>query len=128
MNSQSNETGCIIAESKNYIIKGTYEDASLIRKSDGSRIAWVGDFYGNPADGIIDKNERYCVTVGCGVIVYKLREPFEDYMYDTVTDQWYEFGRGPENTEWIEEVDQISDNEVEITDEEGNSRIITIDI
>ena len=49
-------------------------------------------------------------------------------MYDTVTDQWYEFGRGPENTEWIEEVDQISDNEVEITDEEGNSRIITIDI
>jgi len=128
MNTQFNATGCIIAESKNYVIKGTYETATLVRKSDGSEITSVGDFYGNPADGIIDLNERYCVTVGCGVIVYKLREPFEDYMYNTITDQWYEFGRGPENIEWIEEVKQISDDEVELTDEDGNTRIITIEI
>ena len=126
MNTQFNETGCIIAESKNYIIKGTYEDASLIRKSDGSRKTCVGDFYGDPADGIIDKNEKFCVTVGCGVIVYKLREPFEEYMYDTITDQWYEFGRGPENIEWIEEVKQISDDEVKLAYEDGKVRVIKI--
>ena len=128
MDEQYTDMSWKIAESENYIIKGEYEDASLIRKTDGSRITCVGDFYGDPAAGIIDKNEKFCVTVGCGVIVYRLKEPFEDYMYNTITDQWYEFGREPDNTEWIEEVKQISDDEVEITDEDGKVRIIKIDL
>lgn len=83
------DIGWIIAESENYIIKGEYEDATLIRKSDGSRIACVGNFYGDPVDGIIDINEKFCVTVGCGVIVYRLKEPFESYMYNRITEQCF---------------------------------------
>jgi len=47
-------------------------------------------------------------------------------MYDTITDQWYEFGRGPENIEWIEEVKQISDDEVKLAYEDGKVRVIKI--
>ena len=47
-------------------------------------------------------------------------------MYDEDTKQWIEDGRNADNTKWIEAVRQISDNEVEITDEYGNTEIIEI--
>lgn len=121
-------SGWTIAESENYILRGEYEGAELIQKSDGKRITSVGDFYGEPIAGIIDKNEKYCVTVGCGVIVYKLIEPFEEYMYNRNTKQWFEFGRGPENIEWTNSVKQVSDNEIELTDADGETKIIRIDM
>ena len=116
----------ILAESENYYIKGTFESADLYSKSDNRRIAQVGDFYGDPEDGLIDRYERFCITVGCGYIIYFLREPFEDYMYDKNTKQWIEGGRNADNTKWIEAVRQVSDNEAEITDEYGNTEIIEI--
>lgn len=118
----------IIAESNNYILSGEYESAYLIQKSDGKRITCVGDFYGNPMAGIIDKNEKYCVTVGCGIIVYRLSEPFEEYTYDKDTLQWYEIGRNPEQIDWIVDVTQISDTEIKITDEKGNVSVIKINV
>ena len=46
-------------------------------------------------------------------IVYRLKEPFKSYSNDTECDQWYEFGRGLENIDWIKEIRQVSDNEGE---------------
>ena len=117
-----------IAESEHYIVKGDYESSNLYRKSDGKRVAGIGHFYGDPEAGIIDKNEKFCVVVGCGVIVYRIKEPFQEYDYDKESEQWYEFGRGPENIYWVDEVQQIGDTTVELTDADGNKRILEIDI
>ncbi len=118
----------ILAESENYYIVGAYEQANLYRKSDDKYVCCVGQHYGDPLDALIDKNEKFCVVVGCGVIVFRLKEPFESYVYDKECDQWYEFGRDPKNVDWIISVKQISDNEVELLDEAENSRVIKIKI
>ena len=118
----------LLAESENYYIIGSYEEVQLYRKSDDKYLASVGHFYGDAEAVIIDKNEKYCVSVGCGVIVYRLKEPFKGYMYDRKTDQWYEFGRGPENIDWIKDVNQISDDEVELTDWDDNKKVLKIQL
>lgn len=66
--------------------------------------------------------------VGCGVIVYRIKESFQEYDYDKKSEQWYEFGRGPENIDWIDEVRQIGDTTVELTNADGNKRILEIDL
>ncbi len=62
----------ILAESEHYYIKKEYEDASLYRKPDSKHIACVGDFYGDPEDAYIDPEERFCITIGCGIIKYMI--------------------------------------------------------
>jgi hypothetical protein len=57
----------------------------------------VGDHYGDVTGAAVDDAERWCVTVGCGVIVYKLAEPWLEYNYDLETDQWWEMYREPED-------------------------------
>ena len=121
-----NPNGWTIAESEHYMLRGEYEAAILYSKETGKRITCVGDFYGEPDAGIIDINEKFCITVGCGVIVYRLQPPFEEYKYDTEMKQWYEFGRESENTDWVEDVKQISDADVELLDADGNRRTIKI--
>ncbi len=118
----------LLAESKNYYIIGSYEEASLYRKSDDKYVGSVGHHYGDPTDGLIDWNEKFCIVVGCGVIVYRLKEPFTSYMYDRDCDQWYEFGRGPENVDWIKSLKQVSDDEVELLDEDDQRRILKVEI
>lgn len=61
----------------------------------------IGDFYGEPRGAAIDDAERWCVMVGCGVIVYKLTGPWQEYNYDLVTDQWWEAYRGPDDILWM---------------------------
>ena len=116
----------IIAESEHCYIAGEWEAAYLYSKQDGRLIARVGDHYGDVQGGIIDKNERFCVTVGCGYIIYYLREPFEPYAYDRASAQWTESGRDPGSVTWLENVRQISDSEIELTDENGNTETIMI--
>ena len=146
----------VLAESEHYYLKKCYEDASLFSKEDGRLITSVGDFYGDPDGGIIDRNERFCVTYGCGYIIYFIREPFEGYMYENmltpkippnvdplmegifiahnkylethkIIPQWIEYGRDdPHNIEWIESVRQISDDEVEITNCNDETYIVKI--
>ena len=102
----------ILAESEHYYIKRDYEDASIFAKPDSRRITCVGDFYGDPEDAYIDPEEKFCITVGCGLIKYELREPYEDYMYDVDTTQWIETGRDPKNIEWCDHIDEVTDEYV----------------
>ena len=120
--------GWTIAESEHYILRGEFEEAVMYQRSDNSRITTVGDFHGDPVAGIIDENERFCVIVGCGVIVYKLQAPFEEYMYDKDSSQWYEFGRDPKKAEWITAIEQISPNQIELIDDSGNHRVCFVEI
>lgn len=115
-----------LAESDHYVLKCFYESAELFSKGNKQHITSVGNFYGDPEGGMIDWNERFCVTFGCGYIVYYIREPFESFMYDRKTSQWIEAGNNPDNVDWIKSVRQISDNEIEITDEDNITKIITI--
>jgi hypothetical protein len=100
----------ILAESENYFIVRDNEDASIYRKPDCRRIACVGDFYGEPEDAYIDPEERFCITVGCGIIKYNLQDPFEEYMYDCDTLQWIEVGRDGDNIEWCDKIEEVTDS------------------
>lgn len=116
----------IIAESNNYYLRGAYERAELFSKTQNKKIIDVGEHYGDTVDGIIDWNEHFCVTVGCGYIIYFIKEPFQSYMYEQSTSQWIESGRNPKNVHYYKKVNQISDTEIELTDENENVEILKI--
>ena len=98
----------ILAQSKNFIIQNEYESVFLTKK--GSKII-IGDFYGDPKDAIIDFKERWGVVVGCGLIIYYFREPFEAYS-EKKSSQWDELFRTKDDEWWIETVYQVSENEI----------------
>lgn len=77
---------------------------------------------------MIDVNERYCVTVGCGIIVYRLIPPFETYQYHRSTNQWYEIGRENDRIEWIDGIRQVSDTQIELVMEDDTYKRITLEI
>ncbi|MDE7289369.1 MAG: hypothetical protein K2N71_07720 [Oscillospiraceae bacterium] len=118
------DTNTVLAESKNYKIFISYESVYLVDKSNGSEI-FVGDFYGDPNGAVIDRQERFSAMYGCGLILYFIREPFENYCYGKNSPQWFEFGRN-EPTAWIENVIQIDDDNLELFFENGTSRTIFV--
>lgn len=87
----------ILAESEHYYIRAEYEDAVILSKTNSKRIASIGEHYGDPEDAYIDPKEKFCITVGCGLIKYNLTELFEGYMYDRNTSQWIEVGHEGED-------------------------------
>jgi hypothetical protein len=93
-----------LAESLNYRIESEYETVYLIHSA-GHTV--IGDFYGDPTAAIIDNDERWCAIVGCGMVLYYLKQPFEPYEYHCTTKQWVEFHRTPPDDWWIEEIEQI---------------------
>lgn len=114
----------ILAESEHYKIVSEFECVDLILKS-GGRIC-IGDFYGDPEGAFIDKNEKYCVMYGCGVVIYFLNEPFFEYHYNMNTEQWREFGRRSDNIIWVENARQIDEASFEIVIEDGETKKICI--
>lgn len=116
----------ILAQSENYYVKADYEMAVLFAKDGDRRVACVGEHYGDVADCIIDRDERFCVTVGCGYIVYLLKPPFEDYASGKVTAQWFESDREEGSTVWYDSVRQISPSQIELTDENGGTKTVTV--
>lgn len=109
----------LLAESANYYIVASFESCSLYRKSDDSFVCVVGDHYGDPTGAVISPSEDFCVTVGCGVIVYFLRVPFEDYSYSSSSPSWYEFGR---DELWVESV-SLSGSSLVLVDGSGNTHV-----
>lgn len=119
----------ILDESENYYLMGSNETVFLLSKRDQNPITKEfkvitspGDHYGNVMAGFIDKNERYCVSVGCGYIIYYLHEPFRDWQFHQYIDiqkaQWLEDWNTPDHLRFFEDVRQIDAWEFEIMDEE----------
>ncbi|MCQ2483685.1 MAG: hypothetical protein MJ153_09390 [Clostridia bacterium] len=117
----------LLAESTNYYLIACYETVSLYRKSDDKKLCCVGHFYGDPEAALIDTNEKFCISVGCGYIVYRIREPYENYDYVMESDQWFEGGSHPDNTEWIIGAEQTGDNEVMLIRDDGSRRALQIE-
>lgn len=116
----------ILAQSADYYVKASYETAELYAKCGDKLIAFIGEHYGDVADCIIDRDERFCVTVGCGYIVYFIKPPFEDYASGKATAQWSESGREKGSTVWYTRVRQISAQQIELTDENGKCHTVTV--
>jgi len=117
---KSNWEAGIFAESENYYIRFSFERVNLYRKPDSKHIACVGDFYGNPMDVYIDPKERFCISIGCGIIKYNLCEPFEEYAYDKITPQWIEVGREGED-EWCDHIDEVTEDYIAVSFKEKDT-------
>lgn len=111
----------IIAESEHYYILRSFEDASIYRKPDSKHITCVGDFYGDPEDAYIDPEEKFCITIGCGIIKYNLCEPFEGYSYNRNTPQWIEIGREGD-IEWCDHIDEVTEDYIAVSIEGEEKR------
>lgn len=112
--------------SDNYEIFNEYESVYLFNKNKKYKTL-IGDFYGNPTDVIISVDEKYCVIVGCGLIVYFFQEPYYEYKYNFNSDQWKEWGRSnAKNSVWIDSVKQKDDTTIEIETEDDS--IIQLDV
>ena len=109
--------GSILAESENLIVKNEYEKVFLIFKNNSRRI-YIGDFYGDPQAAVISNDESFCVMVGCGLIIYYLHEPFEEFRYNISTRQWKELFRESGKEWWIEDVEVIDSSTIVFTVEE----------
>lgn len=53
---------------------------------------------------------KYLVVGGCGLIIYNLKEPFNQYNPFGDSDQYTEFFREPENIWWITKLRQPENN------------------
>lgn len=109
--------GSILAESENLLVKNEYEKVFLIFKSNSRKI-YIGDFYGDPQAAVISNDESFCVMVGCGLIIYYLQEPFEEFGYNISTRQWKELFRESGKEWWIEDVELVDDSTIMFTVEE----------
>lgn len=91
-----------LAESENYKVTSEYEYATLHFKNKlFGKSVYIGDFYGDPDCAIISRDEKYLVVAGCGLIIYRLKEPFKEYGDAENSNQYSEFFREPENHWWI---------------------------
>lgn len=110
----------ILAESKLYKVFNEYETVILQIKESQQQIQ-IGDFYGDPQMALISKDEQFCAMCGCGIIIYYLHKPFEDYEYQKETAQWKEWGRIKGDEIWVEGIKCIDDKTIEIEIESGES-------
>ncbi|KAB8145747.1 hypothetical protein F8S13_01310 [Chloroflexia bacterium SDU3-3] len=85
-----------LAQSQRYRIYHEFE-AVFLDTPDRKSIV-IGDFYGGPTAAIIDRDERCCEVVGCGITLYYLRSPFQPYQIDARSPQWATFHSGATDT------------------------------
>lgn len=116
----------VLAESENYLVCKGYEDVTLRDKRTGAEVL-IGDFYGEADMAVFSEDGKFCAMCGCGVIIYFLKEPFQEYEYNTVTDQWKEWGRNcAEGDIWVDSIRCIDNNTVEVIDENGTVYVIDV--
>jgi hypothetical protein len=101
-----------LAQSENYIVE--HECETVFLSSKNKRLLVIGDFYGDPEVAIIDRDEKWCAMGGCGVIVYWLEEPFSPYQYNVSAPQYFELHRTKSDIWWIEGIEQVEANEIEV--------------
>lgn len=115
-----------LAQSKRFTVEHEYETVFLLT-SDHRKIV-IGDFYGDPEIGIVDKNEEWCAVGGCGVILYWLKEPFAEYKYESPSPQYAEFYREEPNIWWVKGLKQSGPFELEVLLEDGTTHNISFQL
>jgi hypothetical protein len=121
--------GVWYGESQNYSVVISHETV-LLERPDVSEPLVIGNFYGNMHDAVIDPEERWCVMVGCGVIVYRLGPPWKAYTgpewpppeladrYSTFTSddsgQWWQCGNISRPTLWLSTVKYLDSDRFQV--------------
>lgn len=97
-----------LAESINYKVTSEYESVTLHFKSNNlKKSIYIGHFYGDPDCAIISRDEKYLVVAGCGLIIYKLIEPFNEVGVAKSSPQYSEFFNDANNIWWVNGLHQI---------------------
>lgn len=116
----------VLAENSNYLIYKNYEDVTL-RDKNTNRETLIGDFYGEADMAVISEDETFCAMCGCGVIIYFMKEPFQQYEYYVATDQWKDWGRNSAEADvWLDHIRCINNDTIEVTEENGSVHIIDV--
>jgi hypothetical protein len=96
----------LLAQSEKFKIVSEYEYVHLVFNTHnilrGDKTVYIGDFYGDPTCALISKDERYLVVGGNGIIIYLIQKPFALYDRSSISTQFKELFRDPENTLWID--------------------------
>jgi hypothetical protein len=101
-----------LAESDNYKVTSEDETVHLHFKNGDRKPVIIGDFWGDPECAMISRDEKYVVMAGCGLIVYLLKEPFDEYQYGgksegtRVNNQFAEFHRDRPDIWWTDGLHQ----------------------
>lgn len=116
-----------MAESNNYLILNEYEKVFLKLKA-ASQLILIGEFYGDPDVTLISDDETYCAVGGEGVIIYYLRDPFEEFSTDhKSSNQWKIWGRDTdEETMWVSKIDQIDSKHIRVELEDSETILLSI--
>jgi len=115
-----------LAESPKYQISSEYESVFLKIK-ETSQVIEIGDFYGDPQIVAISCDEKYCVMGGAGVIIYFLKEPFQEYQYNIQSEQWREWGReNSDKTIWVKNLVILENNHIEIETENAEKYVLNV--
>ena len=91
-----------LAESENFKVVSEHENVDLYFKNNTRKTICIGDFYGDPSCAIISRDEKYAVSAGCGLIIYLLKNPYEEFQYNNHCVQYTEVFRDPKNIWWID--------------------------
>ena len=98
----------LLCRSARFTVRSWWETVAL----EGEDLAGpviIGDFWANPFGAAIDLEERWCVMVGSGLVVYRLAAPWVPYEYDVVSNQWWEYGRRSSERVWFDSVSAAAD-------------------
>ena len=98
----------LLAESGKYKVISEYEAVTLHFKIDKRAPVYIGDFYGDPDSAIISDDESFVAMAGCGLIIYKIQEPFEEYNSNEKTNQYFIFKNSGPDIWWTEKIHQDS--------------------
>ena len=60
-----------------------------------------------------------------GIIIYYLQDPFSEYQRNVSSKQWKEWGRD-ENTIWVENIQQIDSEFIEVTTDSGKNIMLKV--
>ena len=118
----------VLARSDHYEVTHEFEVVFLSRFTTPAPDVVIGDFYGDPVTAIIDKKERFVIMIGCGMIIYNLKEPFQPYQYNLKTSQWKELFREVESHWWIESIIQTGENTFHFTVDPNSNEALSYEL
>ena len=114
-----------LARSRHYIIRNEYEYVYLYDAETDRKIARVARFFrDDPAAAKITDDERYCIITGFGAVVYKLQEPFADFMPGGKCIQWQKYC--VDEDIWFEEILELTPKYAVLLAESGEKHRINI--
>lgn len=90
----------ILAESQNYILGNVFEYGSIIDRRSGEEI-YIGESYGDPEFGLIDKNETWAILLGYDSYLWTPTEILKLSVFEEIL-------------KWPFEARQVTNFEVEI--------------